>query len=114
MKCALAAYIHAGFVTQVPALLAMATLLETELVLCLAVVMTLLARFLRRLLARAGVSEKYKRQQHERQHEQSSVSFLRHISLRKVSGGLKVNRGVENTPRPTSCQLGEINAEGVG
>ncbi len=67
----------------------MATLLETELIRCLAVEMTLLAVFLGRVLTGARVSEKYNRQQHEGRQQQSSVSFLRHISLRKVNVGVE-------------------------
>jgi len=61
----------------------MATLLETDLILSFAVVMTLRAGILS-VLGGAGVSEKYNHEQRERR-QQSPVSFLRHVLLRKVN-----------------------------
>ena len=60
----------------------MATLLETDQILCVAVVMTLVTRILR-VLNGAVVSQTYSRHQHERRQQQSSISFLGHVSLRK-------------------------------
>ena len=61
--------------TYVSALLTMATSLETDLILCVAVVMTLGARVLSALNG-AAVREKSSDQQHERRQQQSSVSLL--------------------------------------
>ena len=97
IKCLPAAHYETGVVTYVSALLTMATSLETDLILCVAVVMTLRARILS-VLNGAAVSESYSYQQHERRQQQSSISFLGHVSLRKgtVEGGrLTIRRGVQ-------------------
>ena len=87
----------------------MTALLETQFILCFAVVMTLVARILRRGLIGSSVSEKYKRQQQERHQQQATVNSFRHVSLRKVHVEVEVmvqNERVHHTPRSITCQYG--------